>query len=414
MSEKDPQDPAPLDAEIDSALEGQSIMDIAAAAERGDRLLEEDSDVQVGRVVDVSDTDVLVEFSAREQGVCPIGQFARRPEVGASLPFRIEGHDRSSGLAMLSLPRQTSSHARWADLDEGRVVRARVTGHNSGGLELEVAGHRAFMPLSHISLERVEDPEEYVGRALECEIIELDRARDKVVCSCRSLRERVREESRALLAEGLVVGSAVRGKITRLEPYGAFVELGGGVEGLLHVSNLAWERVEHPESVVQLGQEVEVQVLSVEEGGRRIGLGLKQLQPDPWFAFRDEHPPDAIVPGTVTRVVDFGAFVQVAPGVEGLLHKSQLAPQRVSRVRRFVNEGDELEVRVAEYDEERRRIGLSRLTPKGRPLGDESEADDEDVQQYLAPRSEDAADRGTSLGNLLRDALERREENPAD
>lgn len=388
-----------LDAEIQAALGDASLMDLA------DPSSGESEGHRKGTVVDVGDKDVLVEFNAREQGTCPIDQFAKPPVVGETHPFKVVRHDKRSGLLVLTLGRHASSHADWADLQLGGIVKAKITGHNSGGLEAKVAGHRAFIPFSQVALERVEDGSQFVDQAFECKVIELDRSREKLVLSRRAVLELEREEQKRQAVDALVPGARLPGKVTRIEQYGAFVDV-GGVEGLLHVSQMDYQRVNDPNEYVELGQEIEVEVLKIEEGGSRISLGIKQLKPDPWDDFLAFNEVGSIVPGKVTRIENYGAFMELAPGLEGLCHISQLSPARVDRVRSIVTEGQTVDVRIANIDRDQRRIGLSRLTLRGNILGDDSEVDDDTIAKYTTSDSADHS--GSSLGDLLKAAMEKK------
>lgn len=390
-----------LEDEIQAAIGDGSLMDLADGdeGEQGDLL----EGHKVGTVVDIGDSDVLVEFNAREQGTCPLAHFSRPPRVGDRQPFRVEGQNSKTGLFSLTLGRHASAHADWSDIEEGRIVRVKVTGHNTGGLEVKIGGQRGFIPYSHVSYDRIEDGSEYVDQMLDCKILEIDRSAGRVILSRRAVLDLEREEAREQAISGLTVGDVMLGKVTRIEPYGAFMDL-GGVEGLLHVSNMDYSRVEDPTTIVELGQEVEVKILKVEEGGRRIALGMKQLRPDPWDEWVAAHSVNDMVTGKVTRIADYGAFVEVAPGVEGLLHIGQLATHRVNRVRAVVAEGQEVNVRVASIEPDRRRIGLSMRAASGRAIGDASEVDEETLRRYT--KRPDTGPSGSSLGDLLRAAME--------
>lgn len=390
-----------LEQEIEGALEGVHLQDLDLS-DRDARPAAQDERLVPGVVVGVHGSDVFVELGPRNQGVAPLSEFDETPEVGTRYEFTLRG--REDDLWKLSR-REALQLASWRELEEGSIVKGLVKGQNTGGLELRIGPVTAFMPASHVDLGHVQDLSGYLGQTLLCQVLEIDRARKRIVVSRRAVLEREREAQRAEALEGLRAGEVVRGKVTRIEPYGAFVELAPGVEGLLHVSNLSRRRVQDPAEVLAPGETVEVLVLEITEGGKRIALGRKQLEPDPWDDLHERLAEDSIVSGQVTRIVEFGAFVEVEPGVEGLLHVSQLDRVRPRRVRDILAPGQEVTVRVVEVDAARRRLSLSRLDPHGAVLGSEEAADSEALGEVL--RAAEERPRGQSLGDLLRKALDK-------
>ena len=397
----------PLQREIDEALQDVRLQDLGPdgepAPERG-RGKRPDGLVP-GTVVGVNQDDVIVELGPRMQGVCSLREFDEPPQPGARHHFKLAG--REDDLWLLSL-REAREIAAWSDLAVGSLVKARVSGQNTGGLELKIGSHAAFMPASQVALGRDEDLSRHIGETMTCEVLEIDRSRDRVVLSRRKVLERERDEARRASAGRLEVGARVSGKVTRVEAYGAFVDIGGGLEGLLHVKNLSHQRVEDVSQVLSVGQPIEVAVLSIEEGGRRVGLGRKQLEPDPWDGLALRLGEDSLHVGRVTRVTDFGAFVELAPGVEGLLHVSQLGPERVRKVSERVKVGDEVSVRVLSIDPSARRLSLSRLDARGALLGSDEAVEAEVIDEVLE-RSSRQTSLGTNLGDLFKKALDRRE-----
>jgi len=291
--------------------------------------------------------------------------------------------------------------AAWDELEVGSLVKGTVFGINKGGLELKLGQSRAFMPASQVALDHVEDLAAYAGQTLVCEVLELDREKRRVVVSRRAVLERERKASRQSATEKLAVNAIVKGRVARLESYGAFVDL-GGVEGLLHVSNLAHRRVEHPEELLKLGQELEVVVISIEEGGKRIGLSRKLLEPDPWDSLTERFRPDQVIQARVRRVMNFGAFLELEPGIEGLLHVSQLGG-RSRDPGQAVKVGEELTVRIQALDALAKRISLTRLAPNGALLGTDEAAAGADVAEVLG----EAKALSTNLGALLGKALKK-------
>ncbi len=352
-------------------------------------------------VAGTSGSDVIVELGPRVQGMIPLAEFEDKPEVGSSLRASLRG--REDGLWIFSI-KEARALAAWDEMEIGSLVKGTVVGLNKGGLELRVGSLRAFLPASQVALHHVEDLSSYGEQTLVCEVLEIDRDKKRIVVSRRSVLEAEREEHREQGMGRIEVGGIVRGKVSRLETFGAFVDLGHGIEGLLHVSNMAHRRVELPEELVKSGDDLELIVLKIEEGGRRIGLGLKQLQEDPWDSVQGRFGSDAVVTGTVRRLTDFGAFVELTPGVDGLLHISQMDAGRVHNVKDVVKVGDTFPVRVLTVDGSARRISLSRLDPRGALLGSEEAAASDEVERVLADTT--PAKLGTNLGDLFKKALQ--------
>jgi len=325
-------------------------------------------EIRKGRIVRVAADHLLVDLGARAEGTVPLSEMAIAPgqdprEVyreGQEIYVQVRAVDPRDGSATLSERRARVERA-WRELQEafetGRPVEAPVTEQGKGGLVLDV-GVRAFMPASHVDRRYVADLSEYVGKTLQARVIELDRSRGRVVLSRRQWleeeRERRRQETWETLAEGQVRTGVVKG----ITDFGAFVDL-GGVDGLLHISEMSWGRISHPSEVVQEGQEIQVMVLKVDRERGRVSLGLKQVLPDPWEGVAERYPVGSIVEGRVARLVPFGAFVELEPGVEGLVHVSQLAEHRVSSPEEVVKEGDRVRVKVLRVAPEDRRISLS-------------------------------------------------------
>ena len=394
---------AALDREIDEALGGQSIADIVDGTTAASDQPREGA-FATGVIGGIAGEDVFIEFGPREQGIVPLAQFATPPEIGQSQKVFVSGFDDKENLWVCGVRRQVQS-AEWDALEVGSILDGIVRATNAGGLEVQVGVLSAFLPASHIALEHVEDMEAWVGRTVQVEVIEIDPEKRRLVVSRRGILNRERDAQRKEAVSVLRVGTVLGGEVKRIEKFGAFVDL-GGVEGLLHVSELAHKRVEDPNDYVKVGDHVKVKILKVEEDGRRISLSMKALQEDPWQAWTAAHPAGSVVPGKVTRIASYGAFVEVAEGVEGLCHVSQLAPGGVGTAREVVKVGEELSVRVVNVEPERRRVGLSLLTERGDRLTDDV-ADDETIRR-LTGTSDDSGGEPT-LGDLLKKALEDKE-----
>ncbi|MDP7519304.1 MAG: S1 RNA-binding domain-containing protein [Phycisphaerales bacterium] len=361
--EGSPMDPA-LEAEIEAALGEMSIADIDGPpakepTTRGGRPERE------GTVVQVRGQDVLVEFGPRTSGVCPLSAFDAPPALGAKLTFTIERRDLDDDLLILSR-KGSISKAKWTDIAQGQVIEAMCTGTNKGGLEIDVSGHKAFMPAGQVDLRHIPDLSDFVGKKLACEVMELDRGRDRMVLSRRSVLYAERKEKRDTLMATLQTGQSFDGVVTSVQQYGVFVDI-GGVDGLVHVSDMSWDRIKNPSDLVKEGDAVRVQVLKVdlEKDPPRIGLGMKQLVSDPFTAATGDLQEGAIVSGTVTKLAAFGAFVKIAEGIEGLVHISEMAHKRISRPNQVVQEGEVVEVKILKIDPDTKRIGLSIKQTKG-------------------------------------------------
>jgi ribosomal protein S1 len=351
-------------------------------------------------------SDVVLELVPRDggpavQGIVPREEFPELPAVGGTVSVALVG--REEDLWIFSA-REGARLATWEEMDVGSTVEGQVIGVNKGGLELKVSGVNAFLPASQIALGHVEDLVAFAGQRLVCRVVEIDRSRKRVVLSRRAILEEERELARGEAAGSLRPGTVVRGKVVRLESFGAFVELGAGLEGLLHVSNLAHRRVEHPSELLAVGQELELQVLEVSQGGKRIGLGRKQLETDPWSEVATRFQAGDVVQGRVRRLVEFGAFVELVPGVEGLLHISEIGAGRVRQAREALSVGQEVTVRIVSVDPHARRLSLSQRDPRGAVLGSEDSAGSAEIAEVL----EERRPAGTNLGKLFQQALDKR------
>lgn len=407
-----PDPPGPKDAlseEIDAALEGVDLQNLDSAdapapskadAARGPKTAR-NPNLRSGTISGISGDDVFVDLGPRVQGVISLAEFEERPQVGAKFEFSL--HGREDELWLLSR-REALAIAAWDEVEVGSLVKARVSGQNTGGLELKIGPMAAFLPASQVALRHEENLAAYIGQTLTCLVLEVDRDRKRILVSRRAVLERERESEVKERLGRIATGQIVRGKVTRVESFGAFVDIGGGLEGLVHVSNLSRRRVETAGAVVAVGQEVEVQILEIKDGGKRIGLSMKALEPDPWDSVASRFSVDSVVEGRVTRIADFGAFVELEPGLEGLLHVSAMAKDRVRRPRDLVQAGEKLAVRIVAIDAAQRRLSLSRLDPRGAVLGSEEAVDATVIDEALVRNPAQPA--RTNLGNLFRKARE--------
>ncbi|MEV0647188.1 30S ribosomal protein S1 [Phytomonospora sp. NPDC050363] len=327
-----------------------------------------DGDIVEGTVVKVDRDEVLLDIGYKTEGVIPSRELSIKHDVDPAEVVAVGDHiealvlqkEDKEGRLILSKKRAQYERA-WGTIEkikeEDGVVRGSVIEVVKGGLILDI-GLRGFLPASLVEMRRVRDLQPYVGRELEAKIIELDKNRNNVVLSRRAWLEQTQSEVRTEFLNKLAKGQVRKGVVSSIVNFGAFVDL-GGVDGLVHVSELSWKHIDHPSEVVEVGKEVEVEVLDVDLERERVSLSLKATQEDPWRQFARTHAIGQIVPGRVTKLVPFGAFVRVEDGIEGLVHISELAERHVEVPEQVVNVGSEVMVKVIDIDLERRRISLS-------------------------------------------------------
>ena len=321
-----------------------------------------------GTVVKIDSDEVLLDIGFKSEGVIPSKELSIRNDVDPHevvqlnevLEALVLQKEDKDGRLILSKKRAQYERA-WGTIEkikeEEGVVSGPVIEVVKGGLILDI-GLRGFLPASLVDLRRVRDLQPYVGRTIECKIIELDKNRNNVVLSRRAYLEETQREQRDEFLTNLKPGEVRQGVVSSVVNFGAFVDL-GGMDGLVHVSELSWKHVDHPSSVVQVGDEVTVQVLDVDLSRERISLSLKATQQDPWQEFATTHQVGELVYGRVTKLVPFGAFVQVGDGIEGLVHISEMAVHHVEAPEQVVTPGEELWVKIIDIDLDRRRISLS-------------------------------------------------------
>ena len=358
-----------------------------------------DGDLIEGIVVKIDRDEVLLDVGYKTEGVIPSRELSIKHDVdpnevvkvGDQVEALVLQKEDKEGRLILSKKRAQYERA-WGTIEkikeEDGVVTGTVIEVVKGGLILDI-GLRGFLPASLVELRRVRDLQPYVGRELEAKIIELDKNRNNVVLSRRQWLEQTQSEVRSEFLNKLVKGAVRTGVVSSIVNFGAFVDL-GGVDGLVHVSELSWKHIDHPSEVVEVGQEVTVEVLDVDMDRERVSLSLKATQEDPWQQFARTHQIGQVVPGKVTKLVPFGAFVRVDEGIEGLVHISELAERHVEIPEQVVQVGDEIFVKVIDIDLERRRISLS-LKQANDSADVATEADDFDPTLYGMASSYDEA-----------------------
>ncbi|HTS99695.1 MAG TPA: 30S ribosomal protein S1 [Streptosporangiaceae bacterium] len=356
-----------------------------------------DGDIVEGTVVKVDRDEVLLDIGYKTEGVIPSRELSIKHDVdphdvvksGEHIEALVLQKEDKEGRLILSKKRAQYERA-WGTIekikDEDGVVTGTVIEVVKGGLILDI-GLRGFLPASLVEMRRVRDLQPYVGKEIEAKIIELDKNRNNVVLSRRAWLEQTQSEVRQNFLNTLQKGQIRRGTVSSIVNFGAFVDL-GGVDGLVHVSELSWKHIDHPGEVVEVGQEVTVEVLDVDMDRERVSLSLKSTQEDPWQQFARTHQIGQVVPGRVTKLVPFGSFVRVEEGIEGLVHISELADRHVEIPEQVVQVGDEIFVKIIDIDLDRRRISLSLKQANEGTIG-EAVGEDFDPTLYGMPATYD-------------------------
>jgi len=364
-----------------------------------------DGDIVEGEVVRIDRDEVLVDIGYKSEGLVPSNELTIRKgadphdvvDLGQRLEALVLQKEDADGRLILSAKRAAFERA-WNRIEESyneqRTVEGPVIEVVKGGLILDI-GLRGFLPASLVDIRRVRNLESFLGQKLECKVIELNRSRNNVVLSRRAVLEEERKEEREKILTSLEEGQIIKGTVSNLVDFGAFVDL-EGIDGLIHISELSWQHVDHPSEVVEVGEEVEVKVLEVDRDRERISLGLKQTRKDPWQEIVEQVNVGEQIQGRVTKLVSFGAFVEVAEGVEGLIHISELAEHHVETPDEIVRSGDEVDARIIDVDAKRRRLSLS-LRPKREEREERAERPPRQ-RDDRPPRSDDRPERGSDRG----------------
>ncbi len=336
-----------------------------------------EGDVVTGHVVRIDNDEVLVDIGYKSEGVIPASELSIRKSVdpsdevslGEEVDALVLTKEDQDGRLILSKKRARFEKA-WrrieAAAESGEPVEGTVIEVVKGGLIIDL-GVRGFLPASLVDIRRVPNLDEYMGDTIECKVIELNRSRNNVVLSRRAVLEEQRKEDRERILDRLQPGQVVEGTISNIVDFGAFVDL-DGIDGLIHISELSWSHVNHPSEILSIGDTVSVKVLDIDRDRQRISLGLKQTQEDPWQRVVDTYNISDELEGVVTKVVTFGAFVEILDGVEGLVHISELAQHHVENPREIIQPGDPVRVKILEIDSERRRLSLSIKRVEGQVL----------------------------------------------
>ena len=369
-----------------------------------------EGEVVSGRVVRIDNDEVLVDIGYKSEGVITSGELSIRKnvdpheevELGEEVDVLVLTKEDQDGRLLVSKKRARFEKA-WrrieAAAESGEPVEGNVIEVVKGGLIVDL-GVRGFLPASLVDIRRVADLDAFLHTTIECKVIELNRQRNNVVLSRRAVLEEERKGARQEILDRLQPGAIVEGQISNIVDFGAFVDL-NGIDGLIHISEISWSHVNHPSEALSIGDTVQVKVLEIDRERQRISLGLKQTQDDPWQRVVNTYNVGDDLEGTVTKVVTFGAFVEILDGVEGLVHISELAPHHVENPREVVAPGDEIKVKVLEIDSERRRLSLSVKRVEGQILSahtggldlgeDEGDLEAGEVTDEIVATAEDEA-----------------------
>ncbi len=368
-----------LDAEDAKVVANPGIEGLNAA-EKFDSLFEASvkeqdfnvGDVVTGTVVEVQTDYVLVDINYKSEGLIPINEFrlvdgVREVKAGDQVEVLIDRIENENGMIVLSKDKADMLRA-WSDISKAaeneEVIEGTVIAKVKGGLSVDI-GVKAFLPGSQIDLRPVRNMDVYIGKKYKFKVIKFNKRRGNIVLSRRALLEEERDNLRTQTLDTMKEGSIVTGLVKNITDYGAFIDL-GGMDGLLHITDMSWGRIKHPSEVINVGEDIQVKILKYDQEKERVSLGLKQLTPDPWEAAKDQYPVGTRFKGKVVSLVDYGAFVEIGDGVEGLIHVSEMSwNKRIKNPSQFVNVGDEVEVIVLEVDPESRRIslGMKQLQP---------------------------------------------------
>ena len=378
-----------VEAEIEAALGEVSMESFINRIPEEATELEPNSRVKA-TISRIHGENVFVAVQGQFEGVIPLVQFKTPPEDGQLIEVIVKERNEEDGLYDLSIPGAAVQIGDWADLSEGAVVDARVTGSNTGGLEASVNNIRGFIPASQIDVFRVENFGDYVNKKLQCVVQEINPQKKRLILSHRAVVDRENEANRAELLKTLEVGQLRDGTVTKLMDFGAFVDL-GGVEGLIHISKLSWDRVTHPKEILKEGESVKVKIEKIDSETGKIGLSHRDTMEQPWAKVDQKYAVSETVTGTVTRIAQFGAFVKLEPGIEGLVHISEIAHHRVVTVKNHLKEGEQIAVKILSIDPDSQKMSLSVKATQAIPVKatkSQEEIDEPAREMAVAKRTE--------------------------
>lgn len=359
-----------------------------------------EGDVLKGKVIMVTDNKVLVNIGYISDGIIEREEICENPETSPKDIVKVDDEIfvyvmavNNEGTVLLSKKRAAGVKI-WDDFEDsfknGTPMEITVSEVVNGGVISFVSGVRAFIPASQLSTRYVENLQDFVGKVVTAKVVELDSEKGKVVFSVKELEKKENDKKKDILLKSIKKGDVVKGVITRLAKFGAFVDL-GGIDGLIHISELSWKRVNDPSEVVTVGDEVEVYVLNVDVEASRIALGLRNVNESPWKTISDNYRVDMILDGTVVRLTDFGAFVEIGPGVDGLVHISQISNEHITKPSSVLNVGEVVKVKILDIKEKDQRISLS--------IKEAMEGGNENMEAYKQ------VDSGSTIGDAIKGAL---------
>ncbi len=350
-----------LEAQVQEAMKGLEEAEVEEAYDQSVCSFEQDKIIQ-GKIVNIIADSAIIDVGYKSEGAVPLDQFDNASElsIGDEVEVLLESVEDEDGLVALS-KRKADRQRGWervvATHNEGDEITGKVTRKIKGGLLVDI-GVPVFLPASQIGIRRTGDISEYIGQEMRCKIIKIDEARMNIVVSRRRLIEEQRESQKKELLEGIELGQIRKGVVKNITEFGAFVDL-GGLDGLLHITDMSWGRISHPSDLVKIDEEIEVKILKVDKEKERISLGLKQKEESPWSNIEEKYPVGSRVEGRVVNVLSYGAFIQLEPGVEGLVHISEMSwTKRINHPNQMVSIGDEAEVVVLEIKKEKQEISL--------------------------------------------------------
>ena len=351
------------DSEIEKQLaEAFGQADEAALEQAVDATLPDldENKILKARVIGISGNDVIVDIGLKSEGLVDLGEFEQPPEPGTEINVLLEAVDDETGMIVLS-KRRADRILNWKRIvethTEGDVVRGKVLRKIKGGLLVDI-GVPVFLPASQVDIRRPADVDVYVGREIEAKILRIDKARRNIVISRRKLIEEQRAKAKEKLMAEIEVGQVRKGVVKNIADFGAFIDL-GGIDGLLHITDMSWDRIEHPSQMLKIEQEIEVKILDIDREKEKIALGLKQLTENPWDRIEEKYPVGSRVTGEVVNLVNYGAFVKLEPGVEGLVHVSEMSwTRRINHPSEILSVGDKVDVVVLDINKEKQEISL--------------------------------------------------------
>ncbi|NQV23584.1 MAG: S1 RNA-binding domain-containing protein [Rhodopirellula sp.] len=377
-----------LEAEIEAVMSAESQEAVAIPNDPLSLDLPETGSRKEGIVQSIHGDDVFVDLGCRLPGLLQLRQFEGQPqpEVGKKVNVTISKVDENEGLITVTLRGgRARPSGNWDEVEKDQIVSCMVTGSNKGGLEVKIGSLRGFLPAGQVDLQFVESLDPYIGQKLEVRVTEVNPKKRNLVVSRRALLIEARKEMEAEFWQGLEVDQEFEGRVKTLKEYGAFVDL-GGADGFLHIGQISWTHIAHPNEVLSEGQEINVKVIKIDAEKQKISLTMKGMGPNPWDSAANRYTPETVISGLVTRVTDFGAFIELEPGIEGLVHISELDYKRVRKVTDVCRVGQEVSAKVVEFDQNRKRVSLSMKQLKEDPAIAEEAASQEELAKLNANR----------------------------